>query len=273
MFAVFVSLILVALTLLYLYLTNNIKYWQKRGIPCANGALLGVGHMWDFITSKKSFQDCCHKIYNDNSNRSAVGFYNFTTPTLMVLDPELVKTVLQTKFTCFHENNVTVNPELDPLLANNPFFTYGEKWVIGRKRLTYAFSSMRLKILLENVKQVCQQFEDFIDRRLNKTEQVEMELKDLFARYTIQVVASAGFGVNGFCFEDEEEHKSFLNIGKDLFNSSFLHNFMQKNITENTAAFALAVSYLPFSICCFESENVFIFCSTLSAIPRIRIIR
>ncbi|EFN89315.1 Probable cytochrome P450 6t3, partial [Harpegnathos saltator] len=88
------------------YLTNNIKYWQKRGIPCANGALLGVGHMWDFITSKKSFQDCCHKIYNDNSNRSAVGFYNFTTPTLMVLDPELVKTVLQTKFTCFHENNV-----------------------------------------------------------------------------------------------------------------------------------------------------------------------
>ncbi|EFN80195.1 Probable cytochrome P450 308a1, partial [Harpegnathos saltator] len=94
----------------------------------------------------------------------------------------------------------TVNPELDPLLANNPFFTYGEKWVIGRKRLTYAFSSMRLKILLENVKQVCQQFEDFIDRRLNKTEQVEMELKDLFARYTTQVVASAGFGVNGFCF-------------------------------------------------------------------------
>ncbi|XP_025154925.1 cytochrome P450 9e2-like [Harpegnathos saltator] len=220
-----VSLILGALTLLFVYLTNNIKYWQKRGIPCANGALPGVGHMWDLITSKKSFQDCCHKIYNDNSNRSAVGFYNFTTPILMVLDPELVKTVLQTKFTCFHENNVKVNPELDPLLANNPFFTYGEKWVIGRKRLTYAFSSMRLKILLENVKQVCQQFEDFIDRRLNKTEQVEMELKDLFARYTTQVVASAGFGVNGFCFDDEKQH-TFREIGKDVFEPSSLHNFM-----------------------------------------------
>lgn len=222
MSVMFVSLTFGALVLFYLYLRNNIKYWQKRGIPCANGALPGVGHMWNLVTTKASFDECCQKIYNNNTNHSIVGFYNFITPTLMILDPELVKTVLQTKFTSFHENFGKINADLDPLLANNPFFTYGEKWTIGRKRLTYAFSSMRLKVLLENVKQVCLEFEDFIDRKMNKTGQLEIELKDLFGRYTTQVVASAGFGVDGFCFDDKKEKKAFYEIGKELFEPSSL---------------------------------------------------
>lgn len=204
-------------------MANNIKYWQKRGIPCANGALPGIGHLWDLVTSKATFYECCRKIYDANVNHGIVGFYNLTTPTLMVRDPELVKMVLQTKFTSFHENNVKINADQDPLLANNPFFSNGEKWAIGRKRLTYAFSNMRLKVLLESVKQVCQQFEDFIDKKMNQTGEVEMELKDLFARYTTQVVASAGFGVDGFCF-DEEHKKTFRDIGVQLFNPSSLTN-------------------------------------------------
>ncbi|XP_032676624.1 cytochrome P450 9e2-like [Odontomachus brunneus] len=222
MFVMFVSLIFGALVLLYLYLANNIKYWQKRGIPCANGALPGIGHMWDLLMSRASFNECCEKIYDNNIKHSIVGFYNFITPTLMIRDPELVKTVLQTKFTNFHENSGIVNADVDPLLANNPFFTYGEKWTTGRKRLTYAFSSMRLKILLENVKQVCLKFEDFIDRKMNKTGEVELELKDLFCRYTTQVVASAGFGVDGFCFDDKKQKETFYNIGQELFKPSSL---------------------------------------------------
>lgn len=226
MAVVCVSLLFGALILLYLYLTNNLKYWQKRGIPCANGALPGIGHMWDLITLKGSYFDCCDKIYNDNKNRSLVGFHNFLTPTLLVIDPELVKTVLQTKFSNFHENNVRVNPDLDPLLANHPFFTTGDKWMTGRKRLSFAFSGIRLKILLENVKQVCQQFDDFIEKKLSKTDKVEVELKDLFSRYTAQVVASAGFGVDGHCFEDDERVESFRDVGKKLLNPSSLSTVM-----------------------------------------------
>ncbi|XP_011642831.1 probable cytochrome P450 6a13 [Pogonomyrmex barbatus] len=221
-----VLLSLVVLVILYFYLTRNFKYWQKRGVPCASGAVPGLGHMWDVVRMKINFSEFSNKIYDDNRNHSMVGFYNFMTPSLFVLEPELVKTVLQTNFTNFHENGLKINPDLDPLLANNPFFNYGEKWIIGRKRLTYAFSSMRLKILLESVKQVCEKFENYVDKKLGKTGRAELELKELFARFTSQVVAGAGFGVDGMSFDDEKEKESFYTMGKSFLEGSSLNNLI-----------------------------------------------
>jgi len=84
---------------------------------------------------------------------------------------------------------------------------------------------MRLKILFESVKQVCEKFENFLDNRLSKTGKLELELKDLFGRFTAQVVTSAGFGVDGLCFDEEREEESFYTLGKSFlepsaFNSS-----------------------------------------------------
>jgi len=107
-----VLLILIILVALYLFLTKNYKYWQKRGIPCPDGALPGVGHFWELATLTSGTSECCRKIYNANRDHSFVGFYNFMTPTLMVREPELVKTVLQTSFANFHENGVKIDPKL-----------------------------------------------------------------------------------------------------------------------------------------------------------------
>ncbi|XP_029178684.1 cytochrome P450 9e2-like [Nylanderia fulva] len=223
---VLISLILITLVVLYFYLTKNYNYWQKHKIPCADGILPGVGHFWDLITMKLSFSECCRKIYKDNRNHSMVGIYNFRSPALMVLEPELVKTVMQTSFSNFHENGLKVDPELDPLVSNNPFFSSGEKWATGRKRLTYAFSSMRLKILLESVKQVCQQFEDYLNRKLSNVGKIELELKDMFARFTAQVVTGAGFGIDGLSFNKEKEKESFYTMGKSFLQPTGMNNII-----------------------------------------------
>lgn len=218
--------ILVALVILYFFLTKNFKYWQKRGIPCADGVLPGVGHFGEVAAMTGTFSECCRKLYNANRDHSMVGIYSFMSPTLMVLEPQLVKAVLQTNFSNFHENGLKVDPELDPLLSNNPFFTYGEKWVTARKRLTYAFSSMRLKILLETVKQVCEKFEGYLNKKLSKTGKAEMELKDLFSRFTAQVVSGAGFGVDGMCFDEEKEKESFYAMGKSFLDPNTWNNII-----------------------------------------------
>ncbi|XP_012227294.1 cytochrome P450 9e2-like [Linepithema humile] len=221
-----VFLIFASLIVLYFYLTRNYKYWQKRGVPSPEDVFPGIGNMWDFFTMKTTFSENCRNIYNKYKGYSMVGFYNFTMPTLMVLEPQLVKTVLQTNFASFHENTLKIDPDLDPLLANNPFFTYGEKWAIGRKRLTYAFSSMRLKMLLESVKQVCVTFEDYLNRNLNKVAKKEVELKDLFSKFTAQVVSGAGFGVDGLCFDEERQSESFYSLGKTFLDPSLLNNII-----------------------------------------------
>ncbi|KAG5319425.1 CP9E2 protein, partial [Pseudoatta argentina] len=218
--------IIVVLVILYFFLTKNYKYWQKRGIPCSNGVLPGVGHFWEIVIQKITIGELCCRIYNTCRDRSMIGIYNFMTPMLIVREPGLVKTVLQTNFTNFHENGLKLDPKLDPLLANNPFFTYGEKWITGRKRLTYAFSSMQLKILLETVKQVCQTFEGYLDKKIDKAGKVELELKDLFSRFTSQVVSSAGFGVDGLSFNEEKEKDSFYAMGKSFLDSTVLNNII-----------------------------------------------
>jgi len=222
----FVLLILVVLVALYFFLTKNYKYWQKRGIPCPDGALPGVGHFWEFATLTSGTSECCRKIYNANRDHSIVGIYNFMTPTLMIREPELVKTVMQTNFANFHENGAKIDPKLDTLLANHPFFNYGEKWSIGRKRLTYAFSSMRLKILFESVKQICTKFADYLDRKIGKTGKAELELKELFGRFTAQVVTGAGFGIDGLCFDEEKEKESFYTLGNSFLQPNAWNNFM-----------------------------------------------
>ncbi|XP_036149656.1 probable cytochrome P450 6a13 [Monomorium pharaonis] len=215
-----VSLILGALIALYFYLTRNYKYWQKRGIPCVDGALPGFGHMFSVICMKTNLADFSSKIYKNNKGHSMVGIYDFMSPLLMIREPELIKTVLQTNFSNFSENTISVDPKVDPLAATNPFLLTGEKWLNSRKRLSYAFSSMRLKILLESVKQVCTTFENYINKKLSNVEQAEFELKNLFSRYTAQVVAGAAFGVDGYCFDDKEKDISFTKIGKDIFEPS-----------------------------------------------------
>lgn len=217
---VLVSLILGALVALYFYLTRNYNYWQKRGVPCVNGAVPGFGHMLSLISMKTDLGDFSCKIYKDNKGRSMVGLYNFTLPMLMILEPELVKTVMQTNFSSFAENAIDADPKIDPLLSQNPFVLTGEKWQTGRKRLTYAFSSMRLKILLESVRQVCVTMQNYIDGKLSDIDKVEFELKSLFSRYTAQVVASAGFGVDGYCFDDEKKDISFRKIGQAILEPS-----------------------------------------------------
>ncbi|XP_029664336.1 probable cytochrome P450 6a13 [Formica exsecta] len=222
MAVVLISLIIGVLAVFYFYLTQKNKYWPKRGVPCADGALPGVGHMLWVICMRTTLPEYYRKIYEDNMNRSMIGFYNFTSPSLIIIEPELVKIVLQTNFASFSENTFDIDPVLDPLLSHNPFFTSGNKWVIGRKRLTYAFSSMRLKILLESVKSVCVILENYLDNKLSKVEKIELELKDLCSRFTAQVVAAAGFGVDGFCFDDEKEDTSFRKAGEAILNKNMI---------------------------------------------------
>lgn len=151
-----------------------------------------------------------------------VGIYKGPKPVLVIRDPGLVKAVLQSNFSSFHENGLKVQPETDPLLAKNPFFNYGEEWSNGRKRLIYAFSNTRLKILFGAVEGVCKKFENFLDRHLESSGKYEVDLKRLFTKFTAEVVANAGLGIEGHCFDEKERPDAFDKIGMDILTESSL---------------------------------------------------
>ena len=59
---------------------------------------------------------------------------------------------------------------------------------------------MRIKILLESIKPACMLLDNYLNKKLSKqkTGKIEIKLKDLSSKFTAQVVAGAGFGVDGY---------------------------------------------------------------------------
>ncbi|KAK9305475.1 hypothetical protein QLX08_003495 [Tetragonisca angustula] len=202
----------------YLYLKHN--YWKKNGIPTVRGCVPVLGHMLPMITKRMNFSESIRLGYEEHKNHSMVGMYKGTKPVLIVRDLNLVKTVLQSNFSSFHENGFKILPEVDPLLSKNPFFCYGEPWSTGRKRLTYAFSNVRLKILFAAVGGVCKKFEDFLNRRLKTSNKYEVDMKMLFLRFTSEVVANAGLGIEGYCLEDDAGASAFYKRVENTFTES-----------------------------------------------------
>ncbi|XP_046837515.1 cytochrome P450 6j1-like [Vespa crabro] len=226
------NLLMLVLTLcgiltLYIYCRKIYSYWNRQGIPEVPYSLPIIGHLLPLLLLQKSIPQMVINWYDRYKNNSMVGYYDGTLPGLLIRDPELIKMVLQTNFTNFHENALKVDKDVDPLVAKNPFFLKGEEWLINRKRLTYAFSSMRLKILSETVRKVCKKFDDYLYKKIEDDQRIEFETKDLFSRFTGEVVANAGYGIEGFCFDDNYNPQSFHEMGKKLFRIGWLQSALQ----------------------------------------------
>ncbi|XP_066601355.1 cytochrome P450 6a2-like [Prorops nasuta] len=218
----------IALSVFYLFwkYEHCTNYWRMRGIPQASGLLPIFGNMFPFLTLKYSIFGLSEKLYDENKNYSMVGFFDMHVPALIVRDPDLVKTVMQTEFGNFQINCFPLNVDHDPLLLKNPFFTLGEPWSNSRKRLTFAFSSMRLKIMAHTVSLLCDKFQAYVDKQLDEKKKLEVSAKDFFGRFTAEGVANIGFGLEGKCFEENTDSSSFTEIGNRLFNLTFFKGFM-----------------------------------------------
>ena len=56
-----------------------------------------------------------------------VGFFKMRQPILLLREPALIQQVLVKEFSSFHDNDITLSTEADPILAENPFSITGER--------------------------------------------------------------------------------------------------------------------------------------------------
>ncbi|KOX73616.1 Cytochrome P450 6a2 [Melipona quadrifasciata] len=217
---VFFALLVSAFSLLCLYLYLKHNYSKRNGIPTVKGCVPLVGHMLPVILKRMNFSEFIRLVHEEHKDRSMVAIYKGTRPVLIVRDPNLVKIVLQSNFSNFHENGRKVPLGVDPLLSKHPLFTYGETWSTGRKRLTYAFSNVRLKTLFAAVSEVCKKFEDFLNGRLKTSNKYEVDMKMLFPRFTGEILANGCLGIEGNCFKDEAGASAFHSLAGIIFAKS-----------------------------------------------------
>lgn len=68
------------------------------------------------------------------------GFYFFTKPNMVLMDPELAKNILTRDFASFADRGLSYHEQNDPLSANLLALN-GTDWKVMRQKLTPTFSS------------------------------------------------------------------------------------------------------------------------------------
>lgn len=65
-----------------------------------------------------------------------VGIYKIRKPAILIRDPELIRDVLVKKFSHFHDNDIEIDENEDPIMAKNPFCLRGHRWKVVRAQVT-----------------------------------------------------------------------------------------------------------------------------------------
>ncbi|KAJ3641252.1 hypothetical protein Zmor_027766 [Zophobas morio] len=209
--------ILIILTTITYYLIKlNYQYWEKRKVPGPKPSFL-VGNLGKVFTLRMSAGDTYTKIYNDYPDEEMVGIYRGTSPVLLLRDPELIKEVTTKSFSSFHDNDVDILKENDPIFGRNPFALKGEEWKVVRGQLTPGFTSGKMKWLFPLMEEVCTELVKFIDQHPDTTNGQGFEAKELSMMYTLNNVASCAFGLQGKCFE--KENSTFRQLAREFFST------------------------------------------------------
>ncbi|XP_049964265.1 cytochrome P450 6k1-like [Schistocerca serialis cubense] len=140
-----------------------------------------------------------------------VGFYGFRRPLLLIRDPELIRHVLVKDFGTFHERGLFIDDE-EPL-NKHLFFLAGKKWRQLRIKLSPTFTSGKLKGMFKTIQDCGQEMADVIGEMVNRGESVEV--RELIARFTTDVISSVAFGQECNC-QRNPEHE-FRQWGRKIF--------------------------------------------------------
>ena len=131
------SLVVCVILALFLWIKNNYNYWSNRGFQSAP-TVFPFGSIKD-AGRKITAAECVEGFYNDFRRKSpAVGVHFYLSPTLVAIDPELIKNILVRDFSSFHDRGIYFNKKDDPLTANL-LTLEGAEWRERRAKLTPIF--------------------------------------------------------------------------------------------------------------------------------------
>lgn len=211
------------LLLVFLYLRKKQTYWADRGIPHIKpeiffGNLRGVG-------TAISTPDVVLNGYNELKSRTSSpvgGMYFFTAPVALILNLDLLKNVFVKDFQYFQDRGMFVNERDDPLSAHL-FSLEGTTWKNLRMKLTPTFTSGKMKLMHLTILAVANQFRDKLIQLNSDGKANDVELKELLAQFTTDVIGSTAFGVE--CDSMKNPDSEFMRAGRQVFEATAWENF------------------------------------------------
>lgn len=214
--AVFIALVTIILTLVYIYLKQKYTYWAKKGVPYIKPQFF-YGNGDKLLKSEVSYADQFLDFYKEFKVRGEKhgGVYILFSPVYIPVDPELIRNILQKDFDHFINRGLYVNEEYDPL-SGHLFNLEGAKWKNLRAKLTPTFTSGKMKMMFETLKTCSNGLEQLL---CDCSKTVEpLDIREIIARFTTDTIGSCAFGIE--CNSMKNPDAEFRKYGKKIFEVS-----------------------------------------------------
>ncbi|XP_037040468.1 probable cytochrome P450 9f2 [Bradysia coprophila] len=203
----FLALALLFLWLFYKWSVNNLEYFKKIGVPYEKPLPL-FGNALGLLLKKQSFIDLTRNSYYKFKNSSRIfGFFNFRQINYFITDPELIKRITIKDFEHF-TNKDSPMAHADKVFSRILPFLRDKEWTDMRSTLSPIFTSSKMKMMYGLLSDQARDFVNFFEEKSQRGETLEMDAKNIFARFTANGIATSALGFEADCVR---------NVDSDVF--------------------------------------------------------
>jgi cytochrome P450 family 6 len=202
----------------YVYFKVSFNYWKKRNVPYAKPTF-PFGNFGDTLLLRGTVGHVFQNIYKELDGEKYGGTYTFTKPGFIFRDPDIIKNVLVKDFSSFHDRGLYTD-ELEPL-NDHLLFLRGKRWRNLRIKLSPTFTSGKMKMMFQTLVDCGIELGNILEKCASNEEVIEM--KDILARYSTDIISSAAFGIQCNCLKNPDAE--FRQWGRKILKPS-LRNSM-----------------------------------------------
>ncbi|XP_024083088.1 probable cytochrome P450 6a20 [Cimex lectularius] len=194
------------MTFLYYYGTATYSFWKKRGVPYIKPKYPFLGTIESDLAMEAEVQK---EMYCTFKDEPFFGSFSFRQPVLFLRDPGLVEYILIKDFSLFTDRGF-IGDANDPTLANIVNLE-GPVWKALRDKLNPAFSRFKLKGMQDQIVACSDELVNFLSKYTDGT---PFEARGLMIKFSMNVIASCAFGINGDSFKNDS---SLVKIQQSIF--------------------------------------------------------
>lgn len=185
--------LLILVWLLYSYVTANYSYWKERGVPYEDPSF-PFGTLNDVVFGKAHLGEIAKQIYEKYKDLRYVGIYEGRRPTLLLRDPELIRSVMIKDFNHFYDRFGPPKYGKLHYINNHLFNMHGQEWKQMRTKLTPTFTSGKMKAMFPLLTKCGGLMKDYVDKSMVQDSVVD--IKDVLVRFTMDIIGSCAFGLD-----------------------------------------------------------------------------